>query len=979
MFLLPFALLLCSTFSRAIHESDVGVIDWHKKLVGVPLAPPVFHHSVKNETTKSLLLVPTASNVLAALNTTDGSVAWRYVFETDDDIASIHVDGDVVVALSGQGASILRSFEASTGLISFEKRLKALTVGPQAIDVVFEPNTGAMFALNTHLISRVGEVQWTWDAPDKTQTYSKLVHTGAALYAVGLSQQTASLYLAALNPITGAQIHVSWKHLPPSVSSFVVAGDSIIWVDPASQGLGWVKLEPGLKGHIRTEKTQKWLAVMDVDLRDSELFVGVLASGDAKVLRAHEGVVEAVHTFPANDGPQALFAGGLDKAGKPYVARLWTTVADMTAVEIYTAGQDAVTVAFKLDAYRHGAISHLAIDGTRLVITTSTGTIQLWEQDQLVWGREESLAAIDRAVFVELPLSEHVARVNVEGESFVSRLTRQIADAKDFPAYAAAFAQRFVTGAAPPDEVVLSAHNHTGATSLARDAFGFKQVLVTATAYGSVFGLDTASGTILWTRVLDAADGTVRPVKIFVVDGHADGKKDVVLVAQRTAQNTLVDTVLFRIDPLTGASVDPVEEDTQRLLQGTLVIAGPLAEAFILPESDIIVLIDEFFQACLAIHVDFVISNAMLQINPYPDTEASAALVARHAPNLYLPFMESFADGPRVVGHALKLDPSLSDKYVAHRTWGLRLPPGETVTQIVKPHPGPVASLGKVLGNRTTLYKYLNPRMLVVLTKGTDAAESPGCGVYAVDGAKGSVVYSAVVPGAGGTGCDVHATLVENWLVYHYYEGDGMREGETKGWRLVTVELYEGGLDEKTQSSDMSAFSPESMQVEALEQSYIFAHGITAITTTSTKFGITSKDIIVATRNNKIHSIPRRILNPRRPKGRKPTAEEQQEEQLIQYDVLIPEDPRRTISHTYEVAQTRKIITSPALLESTSLVFTYGLDLFFTRVAPSNTFDILNKNFNKAQLVLTVSGLALGIVIAKPMVMRKRLRERWYN
>lgn len=42
----------------------------------------------------------------------------------------------------------------------------------------------------------------------------------------------------------------------------------------------------------------------------------------------------------------------------------------------------------------------------------------------------------------------------------------------------------------------------------------------------------------------------------------------------------------------------------------------------------------------------------------------------------------------------------------------------------------------------------------------------------------------------------------------------------------------------------MSAFSAENMQVKALEQSYVYAHGIAAITTTSTKFGITTKDII---------------------------------------------------------------------------------------------------------------------------------------
>lgn len=117
----------------------------------------------------------------------------------------------------------------------------------------------------------------------------------------------------------------------------------------------------------------------------------------------------------------------------------------------------------------------------------------------------------------------------------------------------------------------------------------------------------------------------------------------------------------------------------------------------------------------------------------------------------------------------------------------------------------------------------------------------------------------------------------------------------------------------------------------------------------------------------------------------------------MQYDPVAPDDPKRVLSHTYQVsdsvpqiyrfvtyaepqvARTRKIITSPALLESTSLVFAYGLDLFATRIAPSNTFDVLSEDFNKAQLVLTVSGLALAIMITKPMVRRKKLREKWYN
>lgn len=43
-----------------------------------------------------------------------------------------------------------------------------------------------------------------------------------------------------------------------------------------------------------------------------------------------------------------------------------------------------------------------------------------------------------------------------------------------------------------------------------------------------------------------------------------------------------------------------------------------------------------------------------------------------------------------------------------------------------------------------------------------------------------------------------------------------------------------------------------------------------------------------------------------------------------------------------QVAGIEKIVSSPALLESTSTLFAYGLDHYFTRVSPSNQFDILS-------------------------------------
>ena len=57
---------------------------------------------------------------------------------------------------------------------------------------------------------------------------------------------------------------------------------------------------------------------------------------------------------------------------------------------------------------------------------------------------------------------------------------------------------------------------------------------------------------------------------------------------------------------------------------------------------------------------------------------------------------------------------------------------------------------------------------------------------------------------------------------------------------------------------------------------------------------------VVATQNRRIQSFPRRLLDPRRP-HRRPTSEEL-EEQLIEYDPVLPNDPRRVLSHNYDVS-----------------------------------------------------------------------------
>lgn len=106
----PLGLILASfcTAVAALHESDVGIIDWHQPHTGVPQTwslstAPTFHAKPGRPPTEALLLTATSSNVLAAVHASNGSLgachlyhgypkasnfstAWRSIFEPSDNI-----------------------------------------------------------------------------------------------------------------------------------------------------------------------------------------------------------------------------------------------------------------------------------------------------------------------------------------------------------------------------------------------------------------------------------------------------------------------------------------------------------------------------------------------------------------------------------------------------------------------------------------------------------------------------------------------------------------------------------------------------------------------------------------------------------------------------------------------------------------------------------------------------------------------------
>jgi hypothetical protein len=189
------------------------------------------------------------------------------------------------------------------------------------------------------------------------------------------------------------------------------------------------------------------------------------------------------------------------------------------------------------------------------------------------------------------------------------------------------------------------------------------------------------------------------------------------------------------------------------------------------------------------------------QAHLYPDTEDHKADFEAAAPSLHFPVRTGGPGKRQLMGHQLIQNPELGHRFVGHPTWTFSLPPNEEIQAIIPSKRGPVASAGKVLGNRSTLYKYLNPH-LTALTTSSLTPHPPTCAIYLVNAVKGSVVYHAMLPSSAGV-CDVKATITENWLVYSYFDEDFAGVGQSKGYRVVSIELYEGAkADDKVKRYD---------------------------------------------------------------------------------------------------------------------------------------------------------------------------------
>nr|KAK5440888.1 hypothetical protein LTR18_007492 [Exophiala xenobiotica] len=309
------------------------------------------------------------------------------------------------------------------------------------------------------------------------------------------------------------------------------------------------------------------------------------------------------------------------------------------------------------------------------------------------------------------------------------------------------------------------------------------------------------------------------------------------------------------------------------------------------------------------------------------------------------------------------------------KTWILQPQNGLKVTKAVaRAEHDPVASIGRVLGDRSVLYKYLSPNVALLIAQSDTILT-----VYLINAVTGAVLHTSTHQGVL-FGSEIPAVLSENWYAYSFTGQDPATSALST--QIIISELYESSVANDRGAlgarSNFSSFSHDAgVQPHVISQAFTVAEPISHLAVSQTIQGITSRQLLATLPNsNAIIGIPREVLDARRPVDRDATSTER-EEGLMRYAPVLELEPKWFLTHSREVMGIKKVMTSPSLLESTSVVFAFGHDVFGTQITPSMAFDVLGKGFNKLQLMLTVVALAVGVMAIRPLVRKKTVEGRW--
>ncbi|XP_075950357.1 ER membrane protein complex subunit 1 [Anarhichas minor] len=950
-------ILLCSIV-EAVFEDQVGKFDWRQQYVGkVRFA----HFDTHVQSSKKVLLA-TENNVFASLNTRTGELLWRHVDMTgpEGNIDALLQYGQDAVLVVGNGRQ-LRSWDINVGGLNWEIVLdsgsfqSACLVGQQ--DFVKHVAVLKKAVISLHYLSN-GHQKWVENLPESETVDYQAVYSGGngEVYALGVVPHS-HIAIVAYSLEDGEiikQISVEAPWLSNIQASCAVIGQGMLTcVDSAAGSLYTLDL------HEQSQMTQ--IPLQSLGLEVTPGFQPVLVSTQPNparpplsefflqlgpehhlLLQLSDGQIVTLRDFKP-----AMLVSFATPGEKTVAAVMSPKNKTACSLNLFSAESGRrlldTTLIFNLDP-NGGKPEKLHVQaflkkddsvGYRVMVQTEDHMLTFIQQPgRVMWTRDEALSDVVTMEMVDLPLTG--TQAELEGEfgkkadgllsMLLKRLSSQIILLQ---AWIAHLWKMFYDARKPRSQV----KNDVTIETLSRDEFNLQKMMVMVTASGKLFGIDSKTGSIVWRHYLDN------------IPSNAAFK----LMVQRTTAHFPHPpqcTLLIK-DKDTGLATlhvfNPIFGKKSHVTPPAL--PQPILQSLMLP------LMDQDYAKVLLLVDD------QYKVSAFPSTKNVLQQLQEMASSIFFYLVDS--NQGRLSGYRLRTD--LSTELI----WEIVMPTEvQKIVSIKGKRPNEhVHSQGRVMGDRSVLYKYLNPNLLAVVTESTDLhQERSFIGILLIDGVTGRIIHEAVQRKTRGP---VHVVHSENWVVYEYWSTKSRRN------EFSVIELYEG-MELYNSTVFSSLDRPHAPQV--LQQSYIFPSSISAMEATLTEKGITSRHLLVGLPSGGILSLPKMFLDPRRPEI---VTEQSREENLIPY---APELLIRTewfINYNQTVSRVRGIYTAPSGLESTCLVVAYGLDIYQTRVYPSKQFDVLKDDYDYMLISSVLFALFFATMISKRLAEVKLLNRAW--
>jgi len=988
-----------------------------------------------NTKTSTAFITATRAHSLGALNPRDGSMVWRRLLNEDEDVLGMFSYEEMLLLATDKNGVTVRMLVAKHSIMEWEMNFPVDILDDQLpLHATFMASGGTDVVLvvgnAVHRINHSNLI-WTWK-PTEPQRVFYVVDYEHFLYVVGAKRVNGQwrpvITVLSLKGehLASYDVHddvldlktvvlLPYKpraHIPEAFHALPGGGPHIVYVakDGSVHAIRLNQPVPNVK--VLKARSGRFIKLQDVGLGDRGLFVAWRADASAEVLQVEvDGTLRRVWEMDEK-APDSVFEGTYDRRGHAYIMRVYFTRAQrLLNQHVFWAdaqspeGRGQVTgVSFQFDHDRHGnpqaASFEVAVTGpqqlsARVALVTSSGSVQLIKDTEHQWILEEGLSQPVQTLLVPLPdasLGRGAVSFNapaqqptpfavLERESLLARLTRHSLALLRIPQVCAQYMQtqgsydlaslirafehllghkithskKGSIAGGPRDEsqalLPWEPPREASDVALYHDRFGFEQLVVTASKQGKVYGVNQTLGGshIVWERSLvgfGIGEGEAEPIVriTHLVQTRATGAMVngsvvpplVAIVAEVTEPDQSLETRMYELNPLTGEYASDAAE--------WVLCPGTAREVFQHEGG-----------------LGFVCSDGRIlhRTGAAPQYIATATEHALQGYQIHKPF---HSEWPLALGKAK-----------ASLVWRMELAPNETIVAMRDLSRDHVASAGKVRGDRTVLYKYLHPQARLVVTYDQVAKEGR---LYLIDIVTGQVLYHALVPDMSGPRAFV--TYAENWIALQYTSDD-----EAAPERLLSMEMYESEAPAGTQWSKWWGEHADDEPTTALAtplvfmQTFVLPYSVRAMGVTRTTLGVASRSLVVATNRSEVVLLPRRMLDPRRPLGKPSKADT--EERLVPYQVRLPDEAQwKLTKYEHLGARLDALGTSPALLESSSMVLATGLDWVYTVASPSGPFDRLHASFNKTQLVLTILGLLLGIAITHPVVRMRALNARWH-